>query len=117
VGRSRRNCLALAESVRRDATGTEGSRRLHQALSDLGDAKVRGKRLPKQLVELRLATRKENGSLRQPDRWGEKKWQQWELDLLGTAPDAELAARFGRTVTAVRVKRNRMGRREPASAG
>jgi hypothetical protein len=38
--------------------GTEGSRRLHQALSELGGAKVRGKQLPKQLVERRLAIRK-----------------------------------------------------------
>jgi hypothetical protein len=90
--------------------GTEGSRRLHQVVSELGGAKLRGKRLPKQLVEQRLTVRKENGTWRQPDRWGDKKWQPWQLDLLGTAPDAELAARFGRTVNAVRVMRNRLER-------
>jgi hypothetical protein len=31
-----------------------------------------------------------------PDRWGEKRWKQSKLDLLGTAPDAELAVRLGR---------------------
>jgi hypothetical protein len=39
------------------------------------------------------------------------RWQQWQLDLLGTAPDAELAARFRRSQNAVRVMRNRLGRR------
>jgi hypothetical protein len=94
--------------------GSEGSRRLHRALSERGAAKLRGKKLSKKLVERRLAIRRKNGTLHQPDRWGEKRWLQWQLDLLGTAPDAELAARFGRTVIAVRVMRNRMGRRAPA---
>jgi hypothetical protein len=76
--------------------GTEGSRRLHQAVSETAAAKVRGKKLSKAIVERRLAVRREKGSLRQPDRWGDKKWQQWQLDLLGTEPDAELAACFGR---------------------
>jgi hypothetical protein len=95
--------------------GSEGSKRLHQAVSETGAAKVRGKKLSKALVERRLAVRREKGSLRQPDRWGDKRWKQWQLELLGTAPDAELAARLGRTVTAVRVMRNRLKRREPAS--
>jgi hypothetical protein len=34
-------------------------------------------------------------------------WTDEELALLGTMPDAEVAARTGRTVTAVRVKRHR----------
>src|SRR5262249_12034090 len=85
--------------------GTEGSRRLHQALSETGAGRLRGKKLSKALVERRLAIRKEKGSLCQPDRWGQKHWAQWQLELLGTAPDRELAVRFGRTVTAVRVMR------------
>lgn len=47
------------------------------------------------------------------DRWGDKRWKQWELELLGTARDAELAARFGRTVNAVRVMRGRLGKPKP----
>jgi len=85
--------------------GTEGSRRLHQALSEDAAAKLRGKKLPAALVRRRVKIRAERGMLRQPDRWGEKRWKRWELDLLGTAPDAELAARFGQTVNAVRVMR------------
>ena len=94
--------------------GTEGSRRLHQALGENGAAKLRGKKLPRALVRRRVKIRAERGTLRLPDRWGEKRWKRWELDLLGTAPDAELAARFGRTVNAVRVMRNRLRRRAPA---
>jgi hypothetical protein len=36
-------------------------------------------------------------------------WSVEELALLGTLPDVEVAARTGRTVTAVRVKRRRAG--------
>jgi hypothetical protein len=59
-------------------------------------------------------SRKERGNWRLPDRRGDRRWQQWQLDLLSTSPDAGLAARFGRTVTAVRVMRNCLGRRPPA---
>jgi hypothetical protein len=38
-------------------------------------------------------------------QWAKAGWQQWQLDLLGTAPDADLAARFGLSVNAVRVMR------------
>jgi hypothetical protein len=51
-----------------------------------------------------------------PRRWEKAGWKQWELDLLGTAPDAELAARFGRSENAVRVMRRRVGKNMPASA-
>jgi hypothetical protein len=36
-------------------------------------------------------------------------WTDEELALLGTLPDAEFAARIGRTLTAVRVKRQKVG--------
>jgi hypothetical protein len=44
-------------------------------------------------------------------------WKQWQIDLLGTASDAELAARLGRTITAIRVMRNKVGRRQPPRTG
>jgi hypothetical protein len=90
--------------------GTDGSRRLHQALSERGGAKVRGKKLPNELVQRRVKTRAERGTLRLPDRWGDKRWKQSELELLGTVPDAELAVRFGWTLNAVRVMRWQVGR-------
>jgi hypothetical protein len=84
--------------------GTEGSRRLHEAMSERGAAKPRGKKLPKALVKRRLKIRAAKG-FKMPKRWEKTGWQQWQLDLLGTAPDAELAARFGRSANAVRVMR------------
>jgi hypothetical protein len=49
--------------------GTEGSQRLHEAVSERAVAK--GFKVPK--------------------RWAKTGWQQWQLDLLGPAPDAELS--------------------------
>jgi hypothetical protein len=30
-----------------------------------------------------------------PNCWAKTGWQQWQIDLVGTAPDVELAARLG----------------------
>jgi hypothetical protein len=40
-------------------------------------------------------------------------WTPEEEDLLGTASDAEIAERLGRTATAVRARRLKLGRRLP----
>jgi hypothetical protein len=85
--------------------GTEGSKRLHQQLSQAGGATVRGKPQPKEMIRKRLLTRKAFGSRSGGRCWGEQAWKQEELSLLGTLPDDEVAARFGRTVNAVWVKR------------
>jgi hypothetical protein len=55
-----------------------------------------------------MKTRKERG-YRPPQRWAETGWKPEELVLLGTLSDQELAERIGRSVTAVRVMRNRQG--------
>jgi hypothetical protein len=94
--------------------GTEGSRRLHAGTSERGAAKLRGKKLPKALVKRGIKIRAANG-FKMPKRWAKSGWQQWQLDLLGTAPDTDLAARFGRSENAVRVMRWRIGRRAPAT--
>jgi hypothetical protein len=60
------------------------------------------------MIRKRLRTRKERGA-RPGNRWGEDGWQREGLALLGTLPDAEVAARVGRTVNAVRVRRTRSG--------
>ena len=91
--------------------GTEGSRRLHQALSENGAAKTRGKKRPLAAIRKQIQTCRQRGYKPPQKRWAKTGWKQWQLDLLGTAPDAELAVRFGRTVTAVRVMRNRLGGR------
>jgi hypothetical protein len=47
-------------------------------------------------------------------RWAKTGRKQWQLDQLGTSPDAELAARLGQDHYGVRVMRNRLGKRQPA---
>jgi hypothetical protein len=44
-------------------------------------------------------------------------WPAWQLQLLGTALDEEVAARIGRTVNAVRVRRTRLGIPNPGGRG
>jgi hypothetical protein len=60
------------------------------------------------MIRKRLLTRKAYGSRSSGRPWGEQAWKREELDLLGTLPDAEVAARIGRTVNAVRVKRTKL---------
>src|SRR5262249_44827146 len=86
----------------------EGSARLRQGLNaQLADGR-RGKRLPPEQVERRRQTARELG-LRPPQRPGGRPWTEDALAQLGTVPDGELAARIGRTATAVRVIRTRRG--------
>src|SRR5262249_25100013 len=87
--------------------GTEGSRRLHEALSAAGADKVRGRRGPDDEERRRLATRRRNG-VRPPRR--KDGWTEEELALLGALPDDVVAARTGRTATAVRVRRLKLKR-------
>jgi hypothetical protein len=41
-------------------------------------------------------------------RWNGRGWTKEQLALLGKRPDAELAARFGRSESAVRQRRTRL---------
>ena len=86
----------------------EGSARLRRRLNQEIGAGLRGKRLPPDQVERRRRTALELG-LRPRQRPGGRPWTETELALLGTAPDAEVAARVGRTEAAVRVMRTRLG--------
>jgi hypothetical protein len=54
-------------------------------------------RTPQALVKRRLKIRAAKGF--------KTGWLQWQIDLLGTASDAELAARFGPSRSAVRAMR------------
>jgi hypothetical protein len=86
----------------------EGSARLQTALNVCKGAAKKGKHLSPEQVEQRRRTAKELG-LRLPPREDGWLWTQRELDLLGTLPDAEVAARIDRTEIAVRVMRLRQG--------
>jgi hypothetical protein len=88
--------------------GTEGSRRLHRQLSEAGAKKLRGRKLSTPEVERRRQTALRLG-LRPGERWGERGWTREQLAMLGTASDAHVAAKIGRTETAVRVMRSRVG--------
>jgi hypothetical protein len=87
----------------------EGSAKLRRKLNAEVAAKyIKDKRLPPEQVERRRRTARELG-LRPPPRPNGRLWTAKELALLGTAPDGELAARFGRTTVAVRSERSRRG--------
>jgi hypothetical protein len=88
----------------------EGSTRVRKELNAKTAASLRGKRLPPELVEqrrqqaLRLNLAQYLRAYDPGDRWTQE-----EFAFLGTLPDAEVAARIGRTETAVRTKRIRRG--------
>ena len=88
--------------------GTDGSRRLHRAACGRGAAKVRGRPAPPR--------RKPNRddlhdllALSRAKRWEGQGWTAEQTALLGTMPDAEVAAKTGHSVIGVRVRRTRLG--------
>jgi hypothetical protein len=89
---------------------SEGSRRLIRAAVETGATVQRGLRLPADQVERRRQTAIELnlGQHLQTGYHGEH-WTEADLQLLGTLPDAQVAAIIGKTVTAVRVKRTKLG--------
>src|SRR5207245_2921181 len=79
----------------------EGSRRLHQELSENGAAAVRRKTFtPAERTRYRAAAIARGT---RPNRWKETGWTRNQLDLLGRLPDQEVAIKIGRTANAVRV--------------
>jgi hypothetical protein len=90
--------------------GTEGSRRLHRALSETGAGVVRDKPLSLEQVEQRRrrAIKLNLGRYLKPGypgRW----WTKKEKALLGKLPDEIVASRIGRPVNGVRIMRTRLG--------
>lgn len=86
---------------------TPGSRRLHQELSERGGAALKGKKLPRALVNRRMKARRAVGFSRHPKMV--KDWKPEEIALLGTLPDEEVARKIGRAANGVRIKRTRLG--------
>ena len=87
----------------------EGSQQLRKVLNAELTAGRKGKPQSRESVRRSVATRRERGTLRIPNRWAETGWTPEQLALLGTIPDAELAAQIGRSATPVRVKRTQLG--------
>src|SRR5207244_7991693 len=77
--------------------GTQGSRELHQRVSEAGASKLRGKARPRELVRRTVETKKAKGYVLPTGRWDDAGWKPAEVALLGTLPDAEVTRRTGRT--------------------
>ena len=90
--------------------GTEGSRRLLNALSEAGAEVTRGRRLSsKQVEQRRLRSIKLNlGRYLKPGYHG-RWWSKREIGLLGKLPDEKVAKRIGRPVNGVRLMRTLLG--------
>ncbi len=93
-------------------TNNPGTNALVRKASEKGASKTRGRPLSEGQVEKRRRTALELGLGRylRPDYHGYlgQRWTEDELALLGALPDEDVAARVGRSVTAVRVKRNKL---------
>jgi hypothetical protein len=97
-------------------TDNEGTARLVQVAAERGARTTRGEALPPEQVERRRQTAIEQGLGRNLVLgYHGPRWTEEQLRLLGTAADAEVARRTGRTPNAVRVMRGRLG--IPAFAG
>jgi hypothetical protein len=81
---------------------------LIQAASELGAAKIRGKKLPVAAVERRQRTAITlNLGRNLVTGYHGPKWTRKQLALLGKMPDSQVARRIGRTEEAVRIMRTR----------
>jgi hypothetical protein len=91
-------------------TSNDGTRRLMHASAKAGAAKVRGQTLPPDQIERRRQTALALNLARflRPGYHGPR-WTARQLRLLGRLADAEVAAKIGRTVNAVRIMRARRG--------
>jgi hypothetical protein len=91
---------------------------LIRAASERGAEQLRGRPLSPEQVERRRRTAKEQNLGRflhkgYPGRW----WTKAEVRLLGKVPDEEVARRTGRSVDAVRQKREKLARARRAGGG
>jgi hypothetical protein len=88
----------------------EGSARLHRMNAAKGADGVKRKRWTPAELEAKRESAIRLDLIRFAHEAGNGRpaWTKQELVLLGTAPDAEVAARIGRTANAVRVKRTKL---------
>jgi hypothetical protein len=83
----------------------EGSARVRKELNAKTAASLRGKKLPADQVERRRQTALALDLVQYLRAWDPGgHWTAEEVALLGTLPDAEVAARIGRKETAVRAQ-------------
>ncbi|HEX4612624.1 MAG TPA: hypothetical protein VH092_30800 [Urbifossiella sp.] len=83
---------------------TAGSRDAHQRASEAGAAGIKAKVWTDEELDARGELSKRLG-LKPTGRWAGQEWTLEQMLLLGTMPDADLAARIGKTEGAVRSRR------------
>jgi hypothetical protein len=99
-------------------TNNPDSVRRQRAASEAGAAKTRGVPLPPEQVERRRRTALRLNLARYfKTGYHGPWWTKAELALLGRVPDEQVARRTGRTVAAVRRKRETLGRAKPPASG
>jgi len=93
-----------------DRVGTEGSQKAILAASRRGVAAMQAREwtLEERELHRRLSLEMNLGRHLQTGYHGPR-WTAEELALLGTAPDTEVAQRIGKSVNAVRCRRQRAG--------
>jgi hypothetical protein len=95
--------------------GNEGTARLVLAAAEQGAEAVKAREWTEEVRERRWRNAVENDLGRNlVTGYHGPLWTEEDLALLGTAPDAEVARRIGRTANAVRVMRDRLGIPRPA---
>jgi hypothetical protein len=91
-------------------TSNEGSRRLVHAASRAGGAAMRARGLTrKERAERRRRALRLNLGRFLPTGYHGPRWTQEQVALLGKEPDDVVAAKTGRSVEAIRIKRTQLG--------
>jgi hypothetical protein len=98
-------------------SGTEGTRRLVRAGQQRQAAKLRGRPLPPEQVEVRRRNALMNNQAQYFHPAHGAGWRAGQLALLGLYPDDRVAELTGRTENAVRLKRQKLGIPNPAGPG
>jgi hypothetical protein len=108
-GVSRSTVMKWRKALGADRRNNPGSRRLVRAAVEAAASAQRGAPPSAEQVEhRRQASAARNARANEP-LYGGAMWTEEELAVLGTAPDAEVAALLGRTVDGVACKRLRLG--------
>jgi hypothetical protein len=98
-------------------TGNEGSQRLIRAAAGTGGQAMRERGVTEEeRDERRRTARRLNLAKHLPTSYHGPRWTAEQLQLLGTEPDAVVAAKVGRTVDAVRRQRTLRGIPNPDGA-
>jgi hypothetical protein len=108
-GVSRSTVLKWRKALGADRNNNPGSRRLVHAAVEAAASAQRGAAPSAEQVERRRQAYAARNARANVPLYGGAVWTEGELALLGTAPDAQVAAQLGRTEEGVAGKRRRLG--------